>query len=67
MIAAAASSSFKAPIALREALSAQNVKLLDKSKLVRDEATGEQRITELTALMIACMMGNLGTAKVLVE
>lgn len=67
LIAAAASSSYKAPLALREALSAQNVKLLDKSKLVRDETTGEQRITELTSLMIACMMGNLGTAKVLIE
>jgi hypothetical protein len=41
LIAAAASSSYKAPIALREALSAINVKLLDKSKLVRDEASGE--------------------------
>ena len=67
LIAAAASTSYKAPIALREALSATNVKLLDKSKFVRDETTGEQRITELTSLMIACMMGNLSTAKVLIE
>ena len=70
MIAAAASSGFKAPNALREALSAKNVQLLDKSKLVKitdEDGQEEYRITELTSLMIACMMGNESTARVLVE
>ena len=72
LIAAAASTSFKAPLYVREALQGQNVRLLDKSKLVRDEkdkAAGEceLRITELTPLMVACMMSNMQTARILVE
>ena len=68
LIAAAASTSFKAPLYVREALQGQNVQLLDKSKLVRDEKSGgELRITELTPLMVACMMSNMQTARILVE
>jgi hypothetical protein len=44
------------------------VQLLDKSKLMRDEKSGgELRITELTPLMVACMMSNMQTARILVE
>ena len=41
--------------------------MLDKTKFVRDEQTGEIRTTELTSLMVACMMGNMQTAKILIE
>ena len=67
LISAAACTSFKAPIYVREALSGQNVKLLDKTKIVKDEQIGEIRISELTPLMVACMMGNMQTAKTLIE
>lgn len=44
------------------------MQLLDRSKLVRDEKSGgELRITELTPLMVACMMSNMQTARILVE
>jgi ankyrin repeat protein len=51
---------------VREALSGVNARPLDKSKLIR-EPHGEVRISELTPLMVACLMGNMQTAKTLVE
>jgi len=67
LISAAACTSFKASANVKEALSGVNAKLLDKSKLVRDGVTGEVRISELTPLMVACLMGNMTTARILVE
>jgi hypothetical protein len=67
LISASACTSFKSSMYVREALSGQNAKLLDKSKLVRDPQTGEIRISELTPLMVACMMSNMQTARILVE
>jgi ankyrin repeat protein len=52
---------------VREALSGVNAKLLDKSKLIRDNQSGEVRISELTSLMVACMMSNMQTVRILVE
>lgn len=59
LISAAACTSFKSSMYVREALSGQNAKLLDKSKFVRDPQTGEVRTSELTPLMVACMMSNM--------
>jgi hypothetical protein len=67
LVSASACTSFKASMYVREALSGKNVKLLDKSKLIKDEKTGEIRISELTPLMVACMMSNIQTARILVE
>lgn len=52
---------------VKEALEGQNAKLYDKSKLMKDPITGEVRISELTPLMVACMMSNMQTARILVE
>jgi hypothetical protein len=52
---------------VREALSGKNAKLLDKSKFVRDTLTNEIRTSELTPLMVACMMSNMQTARILIE
>jgi len=52
---------------VREALSGVNSKLLDKTKLVKDPQSNQIRITELTPLMVACMMGNMQSAKILIE
>eukprot|EP00347_Sterkiella_histriomuscorum_P019677 403340709 len=52
---------------VREALTGQNSKLLDKTKLIKDEQTQQIRTTELTPLMVACMIGNMQTARILIE
>ena len=52
---------------VKEALSGINSRLLDKAHLIRDTKTGNIRTTELTPLMVACMMGNIQTAKILIE
>jgi hypothetical protein len=67
LTAACASTQFKSGLYVREALSAQNVKLLDKSKLVYDSTANEYRVTELTPLMVACMLSNMQTSRILVE
>ena len=50
---------------VREALSGKNAKLLDKSKLLKDH--DEMRTSELTPLMVACMMSNMQTVRILIE
>ena len=52
---------------IKEALKCKNTVLLDKRMLIRDFETGEVRIKELTALMIACIMGNIQTVQQIVE
>lgn len=61
LASAAACTSFKASLYIDEALKCKNTVLLDKRMLIRDFETGEIRIKELTALMIACIMGNIKT------
>jgi hypothetical protein len=51
----------KASYYVEEALSCQNTKLLNPLSLIKDPATGEMRINELSSLMIACIMGNMKT------
>lgn len=51
---------------INEALKCKNTVLLDKRMLIRDFETGEIRIKELTALMIACIMGNIKTVEQIV-
>ena len=51
---------------VRDALEGKNAQLLDKSKLIKD-IQGNIRISELTPLMVACMMSNMQTARILVE
>ena len=48
---------------INEALKCKNTVLLDKRMLIRDFETSEIRIKELTALMIACIMGNIMTVQ----
>lgn len=67
LVSAAACTSFKAPMYIEEALKCKNTVLLDKRLLIRDFETGEIRIKELTALMIACIMGNIQTVQLIVE
>ena len=59
LASAAACTSFKASMYINEALKCKNTVLLDKRMLIRDFETGDVRIKELTALMIACIMGNI--------
>ena len=61
LASAAACTSYKASMYINEALKCKNTVLLDKRMLIRDFETGEIRIKELTALMIACIMGNIQT------
>lgn len=63
LASAAACTSFKATMYINEALKCKNTVLLDKRMLIRDFETGEIRIKELTALMIACIMGNIKTVQ----
>ena len=48
---------------INEALKCKNTVLLDKRMLISDFETSEIRIKELTALMIACIMGNIKTVQ----
>lgn len=52
---------------LKEALSCQNVKLLNPMFLVQDQQTGEIRTKELTCLHVAAIMGNMNTVKELID
>ena len=61
MVSAAACTSFKASMYIRQALECKNTVILDKSLLIRDEESGGIRIKEPTPLMIACIMGNMQT------
>ena len=63
LASAAACTSFKATMYIDDALKCKNTVLLDKRMLIRDFETGEIRIKELTALMIACIMGNIKTVQ----
>ena len=63
LASAAACTSFKATMYIDDALKCKNTVLLDKRMLIRDFETGEIRIKELTALMIACIMGNMKTVQ----
>lgn len=67
LASAAACTSIKASMHLREALLCKNTVLLDKRQIIRDVETKEPRIKELTALMIACIMGNIQTVELIVE
>jgi len=66
LASAAACTNFKATMYIDEALKCKNTVLLDKRMLIRDFETGEIRIKELTALMIACIMGNIKTVQQIV-
>ena len=66
LASAAACTSFKAAMYINEALKCKNTVLLDKRMLIRDFEKGEIRIKELTALMIACIMGNIQTVQQIV-
>ena len=63
LASAAACTSYKASMYINEALKCKNTVLLDKRMIIRDFETGELRIKELTALMIACIMGNIQTVQ----
>ena len=63
LASASACTSYKASMYINEALKCKNTVLLDKRMLIRDFETGEIRIKELTALMIACIMGNIQTVE----
>lgn len=67
LVSAAACTSIKATMHLREALLCKNTVLLDKRLLIRDMESKEIRVKELTALMIACIMGNIQTVELIVE
>ena len=67
LIAAAACSGAKASCYLKEALSCNNVKLIDATTIVVLPKTKEIRVKELTPLMAACIIGNFMTVKVLIE
>ena len=64
---AAAGTGTKAQYYLTEALNCQKPKFLQSSSLVRDATTGEIRTTELTPLMIACIMGKFSMVRNIVR
>ena len=70
LASAAACTSYKASMYINEALKCKNTVLLDKRMLIRDMQNPEIkeiRIKELTALMIACIMGNIQTVQQIVS
>ena len=52
---------------LKEALQCSNAKLLNILALERDRTSGEMRTSELTPLMIACIMGKLSMVKLIIK
>ena len=67
MVTAAAGTGDKASYFLQEALNCKNPKFINLSALEKDRRTGEMRISELTPLMIACIVGKLAIVQQLVE
>ena len=59
LASAAAGTGRKSVKFLHEALDCKNPKYLDFAAIQKTRDTGDSRITELTPLMIACIMGNL--------
>lgn len=67
LASAAACTSLKSGVYLREVLDCQNTKLLNPLSLIKDSETGEIRLKELSSLMIACIMGNMSSVRILID
>ena len=64
LISAAASKSKISKLLVKKVMDCENVKLIDKTKLIKHtyrDGCFDFRVAELTPLMIGCIMGHLST------